>query len=216
MPRFKFANFDQHKMLPVSFADQITPGTFEYSLSYLIDMELDTTIFHDRFKNDEQGRPAYDPAILLKIILLAYSRGITSSRKMAELCQTNVLFMAISADSQPHFTTLSNFISEKPEQIGQLFQQVLLVCDELKLIGGHLFAIDGCKLPSNASKEWSGTRADLRKKQKKLDQAVRKMLAKHREEDEAEDRGDSRLREREEQQIEKLQRASPDFSSRRC
>src|SRR5690606_36301992 len=77
-----------------------------------------------------------------------------------------------------------------------------------KLIGGHLFAIDGCKLPSNASKEWSGTRADLRKKLKKLDQAVSRMLAKHREEDAAEDRGDSRLREREEQQIEKLQRAS--------
>jgi len=54
-----------------------------------------------------------------------------------------------------------HFVSSAAEEITSLFRDVLLTCDELGLIGRELFAIDGCKLPSNASKEWSGTRADL-------------------------------------------------------
>ncbi len=82
MPRFKDYNYDQTKMIPISFDRQILPGTFEYSLIYLVEHELDLSIFTPRYNNDDGGRPAYDPAILLKIILLAYSRGITSSRKI--------------------------------------------------------------------------------------------------------------------------------------
>ena len=80
MPRFKDYDYQQAKVLPVWFDRQILPGSFEHSLSYLIEHELDLSVFGDRYVNDECGRPAYDPAILLKIVLLAYSRGITSSR----------------------------------------------------------------------------------------------------------------------------------------
>lgn len=206
MPRFKDYNYDQTKMLPVSFDQQILPGTFEHSLLYLIEHELDLSIFNDRYRNDETGRAAYDPAILLKIILLAYSRGITSSRKIEQLCRENILFMAISADSQPHFTTIADFISSCSEQISQLFVQVLMVCDAEGLIGREMFAIDGCKLPSNASKEWSGTKADLARKKDKMDRAVRVILDRHR----ANDAGDCAdpLPERAQRTVEKLQRSS--------
>lgn len=163
MPKFINYNYDQLKMLAVSYDKQVLPGTFESSLMYLIDEKLDLTIFHTRYKNDDNGRPAYDPAILLKIVLLAYSRGITSSRQMERLCRENVLFIAISADSQPNFTTLAEFISSSKREIAQLFGQVLLICDAEGLIGKEMFAIDGCKLPSNASKEWSGTHDRLKK-----------------------------------------------------
>ncbi len=206
MPRFKDYDYDQLKMIPVAFDRQILPGTFESALSVLIDEELDLSIFDHRYGNDDTGRPAYDPAILLKIILLAYSRGITSSRKIEQLCRENVVFMALSADSQPHFTTLAAFVSSSHEQIAQLFQQVLLICDEVGLIGKELFAIDGCKLPSNASKEWSGTKADLRNKQKKIDHAVRHILKKHRDTDQKE--LPDEIRERERRQVETLRKAS--------
>lgn len=65
-PRFKDYDYSQSKFLPVSFDKQILPGTFEYSLTYLIDHELNLSVFHHRYANDEGGRPAYDPAILLK------------------------------------------------------------------------------------------------------------------------------------------------------
>jgi len=183
MARYKDVHYDQDKFIPVSFSKQILPGTFEYTLSYLIDHELDLSVFDDRYRNDETGAPAFDPAVLLKIILYAYSRGITSSRKIERACRENIIFMALSADSQPHFTTISDFIATMDEQIVPLFRSVLMICDELKLIGGDMFAIDGCKLPSNASKSWSGTKWELKQKKKKLEKAARAMVRRHREDD---------------------------------
>jgi hypothetical protein len=65
--------------------------------------------------------------------------------------------MALSADTRPHFTTIAGFVAELEGEIVQLFRDVLLYGEELGLIGKEHFAIDGCKLPSNASKQWSGT-----------------------------------------------------------
>ena len=157
MARYKDVHYDQDKFIPVSFQKQILPGTFEYTLSYLIDNELDLSVFDARYRNDETGVPAFDPGILLKIVIYAYSRGITSSRRIEQACRENIIFMALSADTQPHFTTIASFISTMDQQIVPLFRNVLLICDELKLIGGDMFAIDGCKLLCNASKSWSGT-----------------------------------------------------------
>ena len=64
MPRFKDYNYDQTKMLPVSFDSQILAGTFEYALAYIVEHELDLSIFNERYRNDDGGRPAYDPSIL--------------------------------------------------------------------------------------------------------------------------------------------------------
>lgn len=207
MPRFKEYDPRQSVMLTVSFDRQILPGTFEYALNYIIDNKLDLSIFNHKYKNDDGGRPAYDPALLLKIVLLAYSRGETSSRKIEALCNENVLFMAIASDTRPHYTTIADFISSSPEEIGKLFSQVLLICDDMGLIGKEMFAIDGCKLPSNASKEWSGTKVNLKKKSKKIDRAVRYMLSKHRDED-LKGENDVSIRKREEKQIETLLKAS--------
>lgn len=207
MPRFIDYDYNQMVMLAISFNRQILPGSFEHSLNYLIDQELDLSIFHHRFNNEDGGRPAYDPALLLKIVLLAYSKGITSSRKIEALCRENVVFMAISADSRPHFTTIADFISSSHKEISTLFQQVLMTCDSLGLIGKEMFAIDGCKMPSNASKEWSGTKEELQKKSDKIDRAVDYMLNKHRQDDQSGGRDESMIV-REEKQIETLRKAS--------
>lgn len=206
MARYKEYDYDQMKMIPVSFDRQILPGSFEYSLAYLIDHELELSAFDGHYRNDENGRPAYDPRLLLKIIILAYSKGITSSRQIERLCRENVTFMALSADTQPDHSTLADFVSRLPEAIATLFSQVVLMCDQLGLIGKEMFAIDGCKLPGNASKEWSGTHAELNKKRQKIDRAVRRMLQRHREQDSQEQAPD--IEEREQAQIKKLRAVS--------
>jgi hypothetical protein len=76
MARYKHYDYSQTKLLPVSYAQQILPGTFEYTLSFLLDEKIDLSVFEARYKNDECGAPAYDPAILLKIVLFAFSKGI--------------------------------------------------------------------------------------------------------------------------------------------
>ncbi len=204
MARYKEYDYSQGKFIPIHFDRQILPGTFEYSLHYLIDNEIDLSIFDARYRNDETGAPAYDPAILLKIILYAYSRGITYSRKIAQCCRENVIFMALSANTEPHFTTISDFISTSGQEIIHLFLEVLLICDEMGLIGKEMFAVDGCKLPSNASKEWSGTRGELEKKKEKMEKAIRQMVKRHREMDVTEtNRG---IVEQEEQYVDTLKK----------
>ena len=121
MARYKEYCYEQSKLIPIAFSQQILPGTFEYTLNYLIDNEFDLTPFEQRYHNDETGAPAYDPAILLKIILYAYSRGMTSSRQIERCCGENIIFMALSADTHPHFTTIANFVSSRIEEIIELF-----------------------------------------------------------------------------------------------
>jgi hypothetical protein len=96
------------RFLPVVLDAQLMAGSFEYALDYLIDNELDLSAVDARYNNDTTGAPAYDPAVLLKIVLLAYSRGMISSRAIERACRENVLFMAISGDSAPQFTTIAN------------------------------------------------------------------------------------------------------------
>ncbi len=178
MPRYKPVHRDA-MLLPVVLAEQIQPGTFEFALDHLIDHELDLSALDAKYRNDETGASAYDPRVMLKIVLLAYSRGLNTSRRIEAACRQNVLFMALSADSQPSYTHIAKFVRELAGQIQPLFTQVLLVCDRAGLIGRQMFAIDGVKLPSNASKERSGTHAELRHRAQRLDKAARKMLELH-------------------------------------
>lgn len=186
MARYRHYDPQQTKMIAVSYGRQLLPGTFEHALSYLIDNEVDLKRFAARFKNDETGAPAYDPAVLLKVVLFAYSRGITSSRTMARACVENVVFIALACDQQPHFTTLANFVATLGKDVEAVFRDVLIVCNAQGLIGKNMFAIDGCKLPSNASKEWSGTRADFERKAAKMERAVAHLVKAHAEQDASE------------------------------
>ncbi len=202
MARFKPIDMSP-KLIPVDFARQILPGSFEYALCHLIDRELDLSELEARYGNDETGAPAYAPSLLLKIVLLGYSRGIVSSRALEAACRHNVLFMAVSGDAAPNFTTIAAFVSELGEGIGRIFTQVLMVCDRQGLIGREMFAIDGVKLPGNASKQRSGTRKDFQRAARKMERAVSAMLQRHRSEDSA-GGVEPNLREREARQVERL------------
>src|SRR5690606_35955638 len=152
---------NQDAMVVINFELQIKPNTFEFTVSHLIDNHIDLSAFYDHYKNDNGGRSAYDPAILLKIILFAYSRGITSSRDIQWECETNIIFKALSCDSVPHFTSIANFVSSYPKAIESVFEQVLVVCDEQGLIGNELLAVDGCNMRANAAKDHAGTVQEL-------------------------------------------------------
>jgi transposase len=171
------------RLIPVDLERQLLPGTFEHALNHLIDHELDLSGFDARYKNDRTGASAWPPGMLLKVILFGYSRGIVGSRGIARACREHITFIALSGDSAPHFTTVADFVSGLGEDIARLFGQVLYLCDRQGLIGREMFAIDGVKLPGNASKSKSGTRADFERQAAKLEAAASTMLARHREND---------------------------------
>ena len=148
-----------------------------------------------RLRNDEESAPAYDPRVLLKIILFAYSRGAFTGRKIARCFEENMVCMALSGGSRPHFTTIADFVSSHDEEMLRLFVEVLLVCSAMGLIGREMFAVDGVKLPSNASKEGSGTQAGFARKKARLEEALRRIMVKQREADGKEGAPETRSRE---------------------
>jgi transposase len=181
MPNFKPFNHDQSIFLAINFQEQLQPGSFEHTLHILLNGQLDLSLFYERYTNDtgKGGRAAYDPALLLRIVLFAYSKGITSSREIAWCCQTNITFKALSCDATPHWTTIAAFVSGYDKAIEALFEEVLLICDQQGLLGKELFAIDGCKRPSNAAKEWSGTHQELGAKRDKIQRQIRYWIKEH-------------------------------------
>jgi transposase len=179
MARYKHIDTSP-RLIAVDLERQLLPGTFEHALNHLVDRELDLSRFDARYKNDLTGASAYPPAMLLKVVLFAYSRGIVSSRDIEAACKHHVTFIALSGDSAPHFTTFAAFVSTLDGEIGPLFTEILLICDRMGLIGREMFAIDGVKLPSNASKSRSGTRADFARQADKMEAAANAMLARHR------------------------------------
>ncbi len=179
MARYKYIDTNP-RFLPVDLARQQLLGTFEHALNHLLDHAVDLSSFDARFRNDETGATAYPPAMLLKVVLFAYSQGIVSSRGIERACREHVTFIALCGDTSPHFTTIAQFVSTLGNDIARVFAAVVAICDAEGLIGREMFAIDGVKLPSNASKHRSGTRADFARQATKLEAATTRMVQRHR------------------------------------
>jgi transposase len=145
MARFKEYDREQLLLVPVHYSDQLIPGTMEYALDEIVDHSIDPSVYNDRYMNDTAGAKAYPPASLLKIVLLAYSKGCLTSRKIQDLCRRNILFIAVSGNSAPDHSTIAAFVSAMGEEISGIFTDILIRCAQLDLIGGEVFALDGCK-----------------------------------------------------------------------
>jgi len=164
MAQYKQCDYSQSIFVPVYLKDQLMPGTLEFAIHTLVEKRMDLSIFDGQYNNDETGRKAYDPKVLLKIVLLAYSRGIISSRQIERACNENIIFMALACGQCPDHSTIAKFVSSMKDQVLPLFRDVLLVCEQQGLLGGTFFALDGCKLPTNASKDKSGKFNEIRRK----------------------------------------------------
>jgi len=205
MAKYKRYDYSQSVLLPVSLGEQLVPGTLEFAIHTLVDRRMDMSVFDDNYQNDETGRSAYDPKILLKVVLLGYSRGLTSSRDIERACCENVLFMAMSCNQRPDHSTIAAFVSSMKDQIKPLFTDILLVCDQEGLLGGTFFAIDGCKLSSNASKEWGGKIKDLKKKKAKIEGKLKGLVEDHIDIDKEEQAVKQQMSARREKQIKRLE-----------
>ena len=204
MPRYIHSDKEQDNLfIPLKLSDQIVEGTLPDTIQYMVDSKIDMTIFDEKLCNDRTGRPAYNPRVLLKLILFAYSNGINSSRRIHDFAEHNVQAMALCENQTPDFTVIADFVSGMTEQIKQVFINILLVADEMNLLGNTVFALDGCKLPSNAGKENSGTFSDLRKKQQKLKDKITTIINNHKALD---SRSQPELPEAKQKAVEKLEK----------
>jgi len=179
MAKYKDTDRSQIFFTEIDFSQQLVEGTIEHTIDYLVEHQINLSPFDGHFQNDKTGATAYHPKVMLKVILYAYHNGIISSRKIEKACETNITFMTLTAGKTPHFTYIADFVHRFEKEIKKVFLEVLLICWEMDLIGGEFLALDGCKLPSNAAKEWSGTFSDLENKEKKIRKTVDFLLDKH-------------------------------------
>ena len=186
MARYKHtdAEFGQSIFLTVNLQEQLMPGSFEYMLNEIIGTKIDLSGFDRKYTNDFTGASAVPPSALLKLVFYGYYKGNKSSRKMYELNNNNIIAKALTGDMPIHWTTIADFISGSKEAIEETFAHVLMYCNELGLIGGENFAVDGLRLPSNASIEMSGTKKQLTKRLG----VYQKMASKHIERHERKDK----------------------------
>jgi hypothetical protein len=87
MAKYKPSNADQMVMLPISLQDQLVPGTLEHTIHRLVEENIDLSVFDERYHNDATGARAIHPKILLKVILLAYAKGLINSFQIERACQ---------------------------------------------------------------------------------------------------------------------------------
>lgn len=180
MARYKPYDPDQSRLVPITLSEHIYEGSLEEAIHKIVEERIDLSRLDQIYTNDDTGRPAINPKVLLKVILLAYARGLTGSRRIERACRENVLFMALAGGEQPDHSTIAAFIGALRGHILDLFVNVLLYCDAMNLLGGTHLSLDGLKLPANTSKAHSGTFKDLKKKRAKLKGKIKELIREHR------------------------------------
>jgi len=121
------------RLLPFVLTQQLIPGTFEHALNHLLDNEIDLSGFDGRYCNDPTGAPAYPPAMLLKVVLFAHSRGIVSSRGIEAACQQHVTFIALCGDNLRHNKGLNRFTLRGRKTVDAQWKMFCLVQNIEKL-----------------------------------------------------------------------------------
>ena len=142
---------DQGLLLPASVHDYVPVDHLAHFVRDLVRDRLDLSAIVEVY-DEARGYPPYDPIMMTALLLYGYSRGVYSSRKLAQACEERLDFMAVTALNKPDFRTISDFRKRHLEALAALFVQVLRLCQKAGLVKlGHV-ALDGTKIKANASK----------------------------------------------------------------
>src|SRR6266446_1759626 len=148
---FRPWKIDEPLFLPPTVADFVTPDHLARFVLSLVREAIDLTKITGTY-GSERGQPPFAPTMMTVLLLYAYCCGIYSSRRIAKACRERVDFMSIVGLDAPDFRTISDFRKRHLKALGELFKQVLHLCERAGLVGfGHV-ALDGTKIKANASK----------------------------------------------------------------
>jgi len=112
---------------------------------------LDLGEFYGAYRLDGQGRAAYDPGMMVALLLYAYAIGVRSARAIERRCVEDVAFRVIAANRVPDHATIARFRAGHQGALGRLFSQVLALCERAGLVSAGVVAIDSTKMEANAS-----------------------------------------------------------------
>src|SRR5688500_16649444 len=149
--RFVACDREQSCLMPPDVREWLPEGHLAW---FVIDAvgEMDLDGFYVAYRQDGRSRPAYDPAMMVALLLYAYSRGIRSSRVIERACEEDVAFRVLAAQQRPDHATVARFIERHQGAIADLFGEVLRLCAKQGLATVGVIAVDGTKLAGNASR----------------------------------------------------------------
>jgi transposase len=168
---FRDWDIEQLMMFPPSVEDFVPKGHLAHFVRNTVLEALDLSAVLDCY-SEERGYPPYHPAMMTALLLYAYCQGLYSSRRIAKACQERVDFMAVTGMQVPDFRTISDFRKRHLAALGELFVQVLRLCQQAGLVKlGHV-ALDGTKVKANASKHKAMSYKRMKKAEAELQAIV--------------------------------------------
>ena len=170
-------------LLPPDVREWLAPDHLAW---FVIDAvaEMDLSAFYVAYRADGHGRAAYEPSVMVALILYAFATNVRSSRAIERHCRQDVAYRVITGNLVPDHATIARFICRHEQALADLFGEVLELCDRVGLAGPGVVSIDGTRIAGNASPEVNRT----------FEQIAQEILAEAKATDEAEDElyGDER------------------------
>lgn len=147
---FVECNREQLYLLPPSLQDWLPEKDLAWFILDAVD-EMDLSQFYAAYRQDGWGGEAYEPKMMVALLLYAYCLGERSSRRIERLCERDIAFRVIAANLAPDHATIARFRAEHREALAGLFTAVLRLCREAGLVKVGVVALDGTKVKANAA-----------------------------------------------------------------
>src|SRR3984885_12072993 len=139
-------------LMPPSLADWVPDDHLVWTVLGAVE-RMDLDAFYGAYRANGQGRAAYDPGMMVALVVYAYSRGNRSSRGIERACREDVVYKLITAMEVPDHSTIAEFRRRHQAALGELFVGVLALCREAGLVSVGVIAIDGTKVKASASRD---------------------------------------------------------------
>jgi transposase len=148
--RFIGCDREQVFLMPPSLRDWVPEGHLVWTVLDAVG-ELDLAAIYAEYRADGRGRPAYQPSMMVALLLYAYARGNRSSRGIERACVEDVAYRVVTGNLAPDHSTIAEFRCRHERPLGELFSGVLGLCARAGLASVGVVAIDGTKMAASAS-----------------------------------------------------------------
>ena len=153
MPQnFIEADREQAFLLPPSLRDWLPEDHLAWFVIAAVD-EMDLAAFYGAYRADGHGRAAYDPAVMVALVLYSFAIDERSARGIERHCRQDVAYRVICGNRVPDHATVARFLVRHESALADLFSSVLRLCDRAGLVASGIVAIDGTKFHANASRD---------------------------------------------------------------
>jgi len=185
---FRSYDMNQQLLLPPDLRQWLRPDHLALYVSDVVESLDLSGILKVYEEGDGRGRPPYHPAMMVKLLIYGYCTGKMSSRKLEQATHDEVPFRVLSCDQHPDHDSIATFRQRHLQELGQLFVQVLQLCERAGLVKlGHV-AVDGTKIKANASKYQSLSYQRMKDIEPELAAEVERLLGAAQQLDDEEDR----------------------------